>query len=122
MEPLARAARSAASPFLAGVPLVDHISDAVLSSAKESLLKGLSDAVCAGIGLLAILAAAAAAHAGYSAARAEEVARVANAATYNAIEGGGGGGEGPQLLLPSTTTSSPYSPTGCTAIGEALRG
>ena len=98
MEPLAHAARSAASPSLGGVPLIDHVSHAVLSSAKVCLLKGLSDAVCAGIGLQVILAAAAAAHAGFLEARAEAVARAAHAASLNVIDGGGGG-ERPQLLL-----------------------
>ena len=86
MEPLAHAARSAASPSLAGVPLVDHVSHAVLSSAKASLLKGLSDAICAGIGLPATLAAAAAAHAGFLEARAKEWACAADAAEHNAFD------------------------------------
>ena len=80
------AARSATSPSLASVPLIDRVSHAVLSSAKASLLEGLSDAFCAGIGLEVILTAAAAAHAGFLAARAKALACAADAAAHNAFD------------------------------------
>ena len=106
MEPLAAAARAAASPLLdSAVPLVDHISPGILSASKGSLLKGLVDAVCAGIGLSSIVAAAEAAHAGYTAAREEALARAALAVVHNALvfdsdPEAGEDYDGPQVLLP----------------------
>ena len=98
MDLLASAARAAAAPSLEAVPLVDRVTPEALSEAKGSLLKGISDALDAGIDLPAILAAASAAHAGYVAAK--EAKRAAHAASHN--DGTAGAGdeeyEGPRLI------------------------
>ena len=100
MDLLASAARAAAAPSLDAVPLLGNVTPAALSAAKGSLLKGISDALDAGIDLPAILAAASAVHAGYVAAKEEANVRAAHAASHNDGTAGAGDEEyvGPRLI------------------------